>query len=296
MITPSSNRKRPRCRKCHLPMAGHPRTDGKLVCEAEDVETKDVETDNEQAPTPPQSPSPLPKQTPSPFYCKESAPAELVKVEPQEVRMLPNGIRHWRNPNATFPSPYRPPPRQGSLQSTVLCDSEGRSIHAGGSERLVDNGEDDEPSPPMTLPEMLERIGGYADPAVFTFSVHEQNIRMAQGFADISGLHSAIIANPRSSRASRASTTHSEEEGHFWLVVSRDQENLHHVIDTRNSRMPGTIPGNMPSILEAEEWAKATEVTPMPPAWRWLTWFLQIVFASMIGGLVVVWGLAVAVN
>lgn len=278
-------------------MAGHPREDGKLVCEAEDVETKEVESDIVQTPTPPQSPSPLPKQTPSPFFhCKESTPADPVKTEPQEVCMLPNGVMHWRNPNATFPSPYRPPPRQDSLQSTVLCDSEGRTIHAGGSDRIVDNGEDDEPSPPMTLPEMLERIEGYANPAVFTFSVHEQNIRMAQGFADISGLHSAIIANPRSSRASGASTTHGEEEGHFWLVVSRDQENLRHVINTRNSNMPGAMPGNMPSIVEAEEWARAAEVNTTPPAWRWLAGFLHIVIASMIGGLVVLWGLAVAVD
>ncbi|KAF9498695.1 hypothetical protein BDN71DRAFT_1443093 [Pleurotus eryngii] len=278
-------------------MAGHPREDGKLVCEADDIETKDVESDIEQTPTPPQSPSPLPKQTPSPiFHRKESAPADPVKTEPQEVRMLPNGIMHWRNPNATFPRPYRPPPRQDSLQSTVLCDSEGKTIHVGGSERIVDNGEDDELPSSKLLLEIVERIGGYADPAVFTFSVHEQNIRMAQGFADISGLHSAIIANPRSSGASSESTTHGEEEGHFWLVVSRDQENLRHVINTRNSKMPGALPGNMPSIVEAEEWAKATEINTMPPAWRWLTSFLQIVIASMIGGLVVVWGLAVAVD
>ena len=72
------------------------------------------------------------------------------------------------------------------------------------------------------------------------------------------------------------------------MVVSRDWESLRHVIDTQKSRMPGTIPGNTPSILEVEEWAKAAKVNAMPPAWGWLTWFIEIVFASMIGGLVVV--------
>ncbi|KAG9218755.1 hypothetical protein PTI98_005330 [Pleurotus ostreatus] len=279
-------------------MAGHPREGRKLACEAEDVETKEVESDIVQTPTPPQSPSPLPKQTPSPFFhCKESVPADPVKAEPQELCMLPDGTMYRRNPNATFPSPYRPLPREDSLdswQSTDLCDGDGRAIHAGGIERSLDNGGDDEPSPPMTLPEMLERIGGYANLAALTFSVHGQNIRMAQGVADISGLHSTIIANPRWSEAS----THGEEEGHFWLVASRDQENLRHVINPRNSNMPGAMPGNMPSIVEAEEWAQAAEVNvnTTPPAWRWLAGFLRIVIPSIIGGLVVLWGLGVAVD
>ncbi|KAI9064839.1 hypothetical protein FKP32DRAFT_1591059 [Trametes sanguinea] len=136
-----SGRKKPVCQACGLPMAGHKRPNGVVVCPRDSASA---------SPSPSPSPSPrayrspktrAPPETPVHYETPEPPPRSLLsRISPKDVRAEPTASGYWhkQNPNWETPEHYARLPRAptgwipqrnatpgGSWQSTEPNESAG---------------------------------------------------------------------------------------------------------------------------------------------------------------------------
>ncbi|KAF9462012.1 hypothetical protein BDZ94DRAFT_1262215 [Collybia nuda] len=284
-MTPPPKRRRPHCRACGSPMAGHKRSQGHLVCPDWSTDSKTFSTLPASPPlTPPRSSTPqTPPRTPTPISPKASPRSVAPLVMPE------TGPWHRRNPNWRTPSPpLRPPSPIGSLVPTVLVDDDGNTIQGSNypSDAEWDDADEEEEKEEDKLEEEYEdlALSSYASfgvmnqitgqPIVSIYGTSRKNIPQLRNVAAKLGAHTGFLPTPpRSQKKGRKGSPVSRENS-WWCVMSKSPELVYQVVDSQHRKMPGLMGEDLP-----------TEGPRM-------TTFLHLTLAGFIGGCVAVYGLS----
>ena len=176
-----------------------------------------------------------------------------------------------------------------SLVPTVLVDDDGNTIRGsnGGDppsdeedddEDYEDEEEDDEDEEECCLDNPLLDI---PQPMLTIFRTKDKDLAQMQETAVRMGVHYGIVTPPNTppnrktlnQKSTRNSTL--TRDNSWWVVMGQSASFVQEVIDSCQKGMPGTI-------------AKDSELTE---PFRTTT-FLQLVFAGLVGGCVVVCGLS----
>ena len=277
MPTPPSKtrRKKPICRQCGTRMVGHKRVQGSPICPQK----------LSSLVSPPQSPTRAPTvQTPLTPFEFIPDPAFYTKMECGTLRRV--------NPN--FVDKKVPIPEllrlsaASSLVPTVLVDDDGNTIRGSNDgvppsddeeddEDEEDEEEDDEDEESCLDNPLLD----IPQPMLTIFRTKDKDLAQMQETAVRMGVHYGIVTPPTTppnkktlnQKSTRNSTLTRNDS--WWVVMGQSASFVQEVIDSCQKGMPGTI-------------AKDSELTE---PFRTTT-FLQLVFAGLIGGCVVVCGLS----
>ncbi|KAI5987767.1 hypothetical protein EDC04DRAFT_1471522 [Pisolithus marmoratus] len=323
----TSSRKRPQCHQCGTMMQGHTRKGrGRFICPDSSIST--TSTDKDRAapeasvaeslstrshlsstplPSPPVSQSPSPCPVPPPAYTPTFKPP-------------PGNSWHWKNPN------WKSPPRhlgfgtpaqleRGSLTPTELNTEYQASIQGDrfassttlqevkqefndDNEALwgVGNDDDDDlgstqsdyfsgftPTPMDTQSprswspwshssdsnDNLSGVLRASTPLFKVFRTRRGDIPKVTHTAEEEGKHVCIIDAPPSYPGT-AKLPREKANGTVWVLVSDREDDLRYALDCQQRGMPGTL-------VFDEQMAKRNGI-------------LEVVFASLVGGLVVALG------
>ncbi|KAJ8516640.1 hypothetical protein ONZ45_g6060 [Pleurotus djamor] len=284
-------------------MAGHQRLAGKLVCavaqddesEGED-ECQVVKAEEVVEPASPQSPCPPQRQASQ--SSRGNARIPVIGIKRENMQLLSDGDWHrWRNPNAIIKSPFRIPARKASLQSTVLCDEDGNTIRKdddGQDAGRSDDGRADSRGGLHSLPPYFTQPDAFDDilgsPVATLFSIRKEELPSIREYATSLDLHIATFPNPylkrppRTSSSSSSSSSKAEEkEKDLWMVIGHRKDHVQYLMDIQQRKMPGA----MGTIADLAEWSEASKTAAvLPPFWRWLYSFVNMVTAATIGAVI----------
>ncbi|KAH7887509.1 hypothetical protein F5I97DRAFT_842163 [Phlebopus sp. FC_14] len=293
----SSGKKQPMCQTCHRPTLGHPRRGRKFTCVTESSDSSASplpESDSLRLSTPlPSPPSSPPAMTPSPS-----------PETPRQGFQLPQGDTwHWRNPNWVSPPPPKwrlhspsdldrvsPAPTEpltevpdnewGShvVPDTVVEESEP----ADDASLYGDNDENPDefslnPSPRSWSPfsQLAERdtnlknVFRGSTPLFNVFRTPCEHLANVRRTAEQEGKYVGVIKAP-AAHSGTAQIPKEKADGTVWVVVSDRQEDLDYAIDSQQRGMPGTF-------FQKEHYGIG---------------LLHVAFAGVLGGIVVLLGLA----
>lgn len=190
---------------------------------------------------------------------------------------------------------------------TVLVDEDGNTVRGSnhgddGSQSVrgkweYEEGEgvfelDDEDCGDTVSPEMrMEELAELGQPVVSIFNAHREDIPRIRHTAAKLGVHTGVVhsptipsafssTNPAGSTDSRTKNKDRTmlgvaRQGSWWLVLGQNADLIGRIVDAQQRGMPGTV-------------AEDVELAEYP---RMVT-FLQLVVAGLIGGCIVVGGLA----
>ena len=281
MPTPprKTRRKKPICRQCGTRMVGHKRVQGSPICPQK----------LSSLISPPQSP------TRPPIVQSPLAPFDFVP-DPAFYTKLNCGTLRRVNPNFVdkkVPIPELLRLSASSLVPTVLVDDDGNTIRgSNGGDPASDDDDDDDDDDYEDEEEddeededeccldntLLDRI---RQPMLTIFRTKDKDLAQMQETAVRMGVHYGIMTPPNTppnKKLHQKSTQNSaltRVDDSWWVVMGRNASFVQEVIDSCQKGMPGTI-------------AKDSElIEPFRT-----TTFLQLVFAGLVGGCVVVCGLS----
>lgn len=272
MPTPPSKtrRKKPICRQCGTRMVGHKRgVQGSPIC----PQKLSSLASPPQSPTTPLRPFEF---VPDPAFYTEMKCGTLRRVNPNFV-----------DKKVPIPELLRLS-AAGSLVPTVLVDDDGNTIrgsnHGGDlpsdEEDDVDYEDDeDEDEDECCLDNALLDI---PHPMLTIFRTKDKDLAKMQETAVRMGVHYGIMTPPNTppnkktlNRNQNLSTPLTRNDS-WWVVMGQSASFVQEVIDACQKGMPGTI---------------AKDESELREPFRTTT-FLQLVFAGLVGGCVVVCGLS----
>lgn len=279
MSTPPT-RRRPHCRSCGSPMAGHKRNQGHTVCPDWSADSKSPSPSLPASPplTPPRSLAvKTPPRSPTPTSTAVS-PRSPVRFDMPEA-----GPWHRRNPNWHSPSPPpRPPSPVGSLVPTVLVDDDGNTVrgseYASEAEWEDDGDEDNDGFNDVASTSSYASFGVMNEitgqPLVSIYGTSRKNIPQLRNVAAKLGAHAGFLPSPPRSPKKGKKGSPVSKENSWWAVVSKSPELVEQVVNSQHRKMPGLMGEGL--LMEGP---------------RMVT-FLHLTLAGFVGGCVAVYGLS----
>ncbi|KAI0832736.1 hypothetical protein BC628DRAFT_1414991 [Trametes gibbosa] len=251
--SPPSSRKKPTCRSCGQPMAGHKRPTGIPICPRTSLSPPPpppFRTAAEPATPPPTSAEPRIPPRPS-----DSSPDLLSRISPEDVRFspTPSGYWHRQNPYWVEPAHYaRMPlhavhvvPQRGetvaSWNSTELDEASADAPPTHGEPLSREHAVDDiakdpedapgcsepacaratpSPSPSIAFTRLgrhVSKILAHRTPLAALYSAPSEDVFALEHAAHEQGLSTAVVRSPRSAvkaePASPAGVSHDDDDG-----------------------------------------------------------------------------------
>lgn len=268
-------RRRPHCHACSLPMAGHKRQDGGMICPTSVSPSLDCSS----GPTPPRSFSPesdspslaSPPLTPprrvNPELPADPQPTRGLRFDEPSFTIPETGPWHRRNPNWDSPmlKPVVPPSPVASIVSTVQVDSEGNTVK-GSVDGDAWEDDDDTETVSSSTSTIMDRVAKANHRVVSIVAAKRNDLSRFRGSAARRGVFAGLIRFPMNKvRGTRENT--------WYMVLGRNQDMVNHVIDSQQMIMPGVM----------------QDLDPEGPR---MTTFLHLILAGIVGGCVVVYGLS----
>ena len=264
--TSPSARKKPQCRSCGNPMAGHRRVSGRYMCPDDDHDVSDGST---KTITPPPRSSPRPRSHPQEQHTQQTPPPSTRSK--QSTNRTPRSKDAKRERTASpAPAPVNKEYHKTQDESFYTDDD------------LVGS-----PVPPQqrapklrptsSIRNLAQRLGA---PLASIFTAAKSDIEEVQQEAGRHGLYTGTVYKPRKIK---------EEESQRWVVMGRDPDAVDRLVDYQRkdvarqlglgSRTTTPVP-----VSGAGAIPPPINVTCNGPSiWRI---FVTLVFASVLGALV----------
>lgn len=267
-------------------MAGHRRHNGIIICPDgdEDEDAFEMEEGDEQPDDAPPSPPPSPGQ-------RGQGPPLMRPFT--EFSIPEDRPWHRKNPNWVEPPRRRRPlqaeheipqivlpaspnalqyNRDGSTVSTVLAE------HDLPPRKNDDEGDELPPDAEPPSPDALHAVFTSEMRLASVFSVTPKDVNQAQRTARTLGLHTGFIPKPTPAPSDQRRARALSAQRSWWMVVGKDDRAVQHLLDAHQKETPGR--------LDEEPRVGYAERQGFPVS------FLQLVIASAIGGLIVLYGLS----
>ena len=254
--TPPPTRKKPRCRSCGTPMAGHRRVSGRCVC-PDDTSNKDTET-----------------TTPSPRRSVrlDSPPREQQTPRPPSPTRLEQTNRDPRSCPKNASCKYTP--------SLVPCKTEDESDYT--EKAFVES-----PALPQQCTSRIEPTNSFSTfvrgvrlsrPLASIFTIPKSDIEEVQREAVKHGLYTGMVYKPRKIK---------EEESQRWIVLGGDPDAVDRMVDcqrkdvARQLKLESPIAAPVPAFRADTVAAPINVICGGPSSWRM---FVVLLSTIIIGG------------
>ena len=204
--TSPSARKKPQCRSCGNPMAGHRRVSGRYMCPDDDHDASDGST---KTITPPPRSSPRPRS------------------RPQEQHMQQTPLPSTRSKQST----NRSPRSKGAKRERTASPAPEEYHKTQDESFYTDDDFVGSPAPPQqrtsklrptsSIRNLAQRLGA---PLASIFTAPKSDIEEVQQEAGRHGLYTGTVYKPRKIK---------EEESQRWMVLGRDPEAVDQLVDCK---------------------------------------------------------------
>ena len=254
--TPPPTRKKPRCRSCGTPMAGHRRVSGRCVC------PDDTRNNNTGTTTPP----------PRRSLRLNSPPRERQTPRPQSPTRLEQTNRDQRSCPKSANREHTP--------SLVPCKTEDESDYT--EKAFVES-----PALPQQCTSRIEPTNSFSTfvrgvrlstPLASIFTIPKSDIEEIQQEAVKHGLYTDMVYKPRKIKA---------EESQRWIVLGGDPHVVDRMVDcqrkdvARQLKLESSIAAPAPVLRADTVAAPINVICDGPSSWRM---FVVLLSTIIIGG------------